>query len=150
MRTKWTSLCLLAVLALSTTAYAQPTDRRTYFTFNQPVALPGVTLPAGTYLFRLADAFNGRRTVNVLDASGRTSLAMLLATPVYRANVTSRPEVQFMPTAHGMPAAIQTWWQPGDTLGYQLVYPAQQAQLLARGADRPALTTASSGDTPTE
>ena len=30
-------------------------DYRTYFTFSAPVTLPGVTLPAGRYLFRLAD-----------------------------------------------------------------------------------------------
>ena len=37
------------------TVSAQTADRRTIFTFNGPVTLPGVTLPAGQYLFRLAD-----------------------------------------------------------------------------------------------
>ena len=30
-------------------------DKRTYFTFSDAVAVPGATLPAGKYLFRLAD-----------------------------------------------------------------------------------------------
>ena len=47
------STCVLAVLAFtSTTAHAQPVDNRTFFTFNPPVTFPGVTLPAGKYLFR--------------------------------------------------------------------------------------------------
>ena len=43
------------VCGLSSPATAYTLDRRTLFTFNQPIALPGMTLPAGTYTFRLAD-----------------------------------------------------------------------------------------------
>ena len=47
----------LAVLILGTPAptVAQTADYQTYFTFSGPVTLPGATLPAGKYLFRLAD-----------------------------------------------------------------------------------------------
>ena len=52
-----TSACAAAaavMLASATPANAQggPLDSRPEFTFNQPVELPGVTLPPGTYLFR--------------------------------------------------------------------------------------------------
>mgnify|MGYP003581419436 CR=1 FL=1 len=44
------SVCLFAVLALtSIPANAQTSDNRTYFTFSQPVTLPGITLPPGMY-----------------------------------------------------------------------------------------------------
>ena len=60
------SACVFAVLACATsTANAQTMDRRTIFTFNQPVSLPGVTLPAGKYLFRVPDASTGRRVVSL-------------------------------------------------------------------------------------
>ena len=42
---------------------AQPLDKRTLFTFSGPVALPGVTLPAGHYLFRLADPNSSSKVV---------------------------------------------------------------------------------------
>jgi hypothetical protein len=65
------ALSAFAVLALSIgTAQAQPADYRTFFTFSGPVTLPGVTLPAGTYLFRLADPTTGRKVINVLSADG--------------------------------------------------------------------------------
>ena len=42
------SACVFAVLAFTgTVANAQTIDNRTFFTFSQPVTLPGVTLPAG-------------------------------------------------------------------------------------------------------
>ena len=57
MLSKLAVFSTLAVLTLGMggTAHAQPSDYRTYFTFSAPVTLPGVTLPAGRYLFRLAD-----------------------------------------------------------------------------------------------
>ena len=47
---------------------AQPLDKRTLFTFSAPVTLPGVTLPAGQYLFRLADPNSSAKVVQVLNA----------------------------------------------------------------------------------
>ena len=58
-KTLMTSACAAAILTLmsATPALAQgPIDSRTEFTFNQPVELPGVTLPPGTYIFRFADS----------------------------------------------------------------------------------------------
>ena len=45
--------CAAMLACVAGTAAAQPPDKRTFFTFSGPVALPGVTLPAGQYLFRL-------------------------------------------------------------------------------------------------
>ena len=36
-------------------------DKRTVFTFNRPISLPGVTLPAGKYMFRLVDTETTRK-----------------------------------------------------------------------------------------
>ena len=57
------ALSALATLTfgISGVAQAQPADYRTYFTFSAPVTLPGVTLPAGRYLFRLADPDGSRK-----------------------------------------------------------------------------------------
>jgi hypothetical protein len=49
--------CSVAVFVclMAAPAFAQPSDKRTLFTFSGPVAMPGITLPAGQSLFRLAD-----------------------------------------------------------------------------------------------
>ena len=130
------STCVLAALAfgLSVPATAYTFDRRTRFTFSQPIAIPGVTLPAGTYTFRLVDPTTGSRVVQVLNDSGTRSYAMFLSIPALRTEVPKEPEISFMETGAGMPAAVKTWWQEGSTLGYEFLYPKEQALKLARGA----------------
>ena len=126
------SVCLFAVLAVfsSTSASAQTFDQRTSFTFSQPVALPGVTLPAGKYTFRIVDTNTSRRIVQVLDAD-RKPVAMLMTLPVMSEIVPSDPEVRFTETRAGVPYALDAWWYPGDTLGRQFIYPKQQRAKMA-------------------
>ncbi len=45
----------LGIVLVSSVGAASEDKRTTYLTFSQPVGLPGVTLPAGTYLFEVAD-----------------------------------------------------------------------------------------------
>jgi len=129
------STCAVVALVcgLSTPATAYTLDRRTLFTFNQPIALPGMTLPAGTYTFRLADPMTGGKVVQILNHSGTESFAMLLSIPAYRVEPARDSEISFMETASGMPAAVKIWWQEGSTRGYEFIYPKAQVDRLARG-----------------
>ena len=56
-RTCVITCCALVLLGALTaaTAAATPLDKCTTFTFSAPFSIPGVTLPAGSYVFRLAD-----------------------------------------------------------------------------------------------
>jgi hypothetical protein len=137
------SACAIAVLAclMEANGFAQTDDKRTTFTFSGPFALPGVTLPAGQYLFRLADPSSSRKVVQVLSADGKTPYGMFFSLPAERPESASTPEVQFMETAAGMPAAIKAWWYPGERSGYEFMYPKDQARRLAQGAGQPVLTT---------
>jgi LPXTG-motif cell wall-anchored protein len=135
--------CSVALLAcvMETPSTAQTLDKRTLFTFSGPVSMPGVTLPAGKYLFRLANPDSGRNVVQVLNADGTKPYGMFFAMRAERVEPASTPEVRFMETAAGMPAAIKTWWYPGERSGYEFVYPKEQARRLAQGATQPVLTT---------
>jgi LPXTG-motif cell wall-anchored protein len=145
------SACVLAVLAFtSTAAHAQPVDNRTFFTFDQPVTLPGVTLPAGKYLFRNPDITTSRRVVQVLSDDGKQSYAMLLTIPAQRTEPAPEPEIRFMETAEGTPPAIKAWWYPGNTIGWEFIYPKEQALKLAKAASGPVLTTSSAQSDTTE
>jgi hypothetical protein len=120
---------------------AQPLDKRTLFTFSGPVALPGVTLPAGQYLFRLADPNSSSKVVQVLNADGTKPYGLFFTIAAERLEPASSPEVRFMETASGTPAAIRTWWYPGEPRGYEFIFPKEQARRLAMGASQPVLTT---------
>ena len=129
-----TSVLVVLVFAAASGANAFTSDKRTYFTFSQPVALPGVTLPAGTYMFRLADPNTSRRTIQVSNAKGTESYAILLTMPSERLNPSPDPEIRFLETASGAPAAVRAWWYPGNSIGYEFIYPEEQLQALKRGA----------------
>ena len=143
MLSRIVALSALAALTfcVSGVAQAQPADYRTYFTFSAPVTLPGITLPAGRYLFRLADPDTSRKVISVLSADGKTSLAMLHTIPNQLPQAPREAEVRFMETPANVPPAIKTWWYPGKSIGYEFIYPRQQALQLAQVTSEPVLTT---------
>jgi len=128
------STCLLTALvcATGTDAAAATSDKRTYFSFNQPFSLPGVTLPAGTYTFRQL-SFETPSVVQVTDRAGMHSYAMLMAIPALRAEATDKPEIEFMETGRGVPNAVRGWWYPGNTRGWQFIYSKDQLRRLSEG-----------------
>lgn len=130
----------LAVL-IAGVARADTYDKRTVFTFNRPISLPGVTLPAGEYLFRIVDTETSRKVIQVLSGDGKTPYAMLHSIPEVRRDASDKPEVRFMETAKGQPSAVKTWWYPNERIGYEFIYPKHQAQELAKVVAEPILTT---------
>jgi hypothetical protein len=138
------AVCAPAILSLSaaTIVFTQPSDYRTFFTFSAPVELPGVALPPGEYLFRVADSAH-RNVVQVLSADGKTPYGQFFFRMADRSEPASDPEIWFMESAEGAPPPIRTWWYPGDRVGRELVYPKEQARRLAKDAREPVLTTQS-------
>ena len=126
------SVLVVLVHVMASGADAFTSDKRTYFTFNQSVALPGVTLPAGTYMFRLADPDTSRRVIQVSDKNGTQSYALLLTMPAYRTDAAKDSEIRFLETAAGAPRAINAWWYVGDNTGYQFIYSKKQLAELNR------------------
>jgi hypothetical protein len=126
-----TALVVL-VHGMAGTADAFTYDKRTYFTFNQSVALPGVTLPAGTYMFRLADPDTTRRVIQVSDRMGTHHYAMLLTMPADREDASRDSEVRFLETPADAPRALSAWWYVGDRTGYEFIYSKQQLAELNR------------------
>jgi hypothetical protein len=122
-------------------AEAQPSDYRTYFTFSAPVTLPGMTLPAGKYLFRVANPDSSRNVINVMNADGTKSLAMLHTIPNQAQRAPKDAEVRFMETSGTVPPPVKTWWYPGKSIGYEFIYPRKQALELAKASKEPVLTT---------
>jgi LPXTG-motif cell wall-anchored protein len=105
------------------------------------VTLPGVSLPAGKYLFRIANPETNRKVVQVMSEDEKKAYAMFFTMPSDRGEASSEPEVSFIETAPGMPEAIRTWWYPGEKIGYEFVYPKEQARRIAKGSSEAVLTT---------
>jgi hypothetical protein len=130
----------LSVAAGSATAQFR-SDKAVYFTFSAPVSVPNATLPAGKYLFRLADSLVNRQIVQIYSADGSKLHAMLMTLPQIRQRVSDHAEVRFLETPSNEPPALATWWYPGERTGWEFIYPREQARRLAQAAKTSVLTT---------
>src|SRR5437773_10375276 len=101
-------VCAVSIVATSTAAQAQTYDKKVYFTFSGPVEIPGATLPAGRYLFHLMDPDSSRQVLQVQSADGKKVYSAFFSVPAQRPETPDNPEVRFMETAAGSPAAIRT------------------------------------------
>lgn len=97
----------------------RPIDKSMHLTFSGPVSLPGVTLPAGTYLFRFADPVYAPGVLAVLSEDGKTPLATMHTIPIVRTETESNNSeiVTFREAPLDAPAAIEAWFfDAPDTL----------------------------------
>jgi hypothetical protein len=130
--TKTMLVVALAVIAFAPSVKADQWNQKTVFTFSGPVAVPGQVLPAGTYVFKLADSASNRHIVQVFNKDENHVLGTFLAIPDYRLRPTSKPLIKFHERPAGEPQAIKAWYYPGRTYGHELVYPKQKAVELAQ------------------
>jgi hypothetical protein len=125
----------------------QPLDDRTEFTFNSPVELPGVTLPPGTYVFHFVDANNQKKVMQVAEKSTNKTYGMFMTINAIRPKASDDAELRFLETPAGKPAAVKTWWYPGNTIGREFIYPKSQARRLAAATNTNVLASKSDAET---
>ena len=124
-----------ALLLGATLATAQTDDARTTIvTFSAPVALPGVTLPAGSYMFKLADSQTNRNIVQVFDKDRSKIYATILAMPAQRDKPADETVITFGESPANAAPAVQYWYYPGETRGQEFAYPKKQAMQIATAA----------------
>jgi hypothetical protein len=109
-------------VAVPRTVAADEWNKETRFTFSEDVEIPGKVLPAGTYIFKLADSPADRHVVQVFDQN-REILATVLTIPAQRLRPADEPQVGFGEQSTGAPLPIKTWFYPGDLGGEEFIYP---------------------------
>ena len=105
--------------------------RTTYLTVNVPVALPGVALAPGTYIFELA--LPGER-LDVVRVSSRdrsqvyyTGFTELVIRP---AGLREDRLLSFGESRVGAPRPVTVWYPPNDSTGRRFIYPKMSRQLI--------------------
>lgn len=116
-------VALLVVLATSSTGAFVNANRTTYFTFSKAVQLPGVVLPAGTYVFEIVNPNTSSDVVKV-QSRDRSKLYLMQITLK-----VERPRSGNMKTAlvlgegpAGNPPAVKSWFPQDETIGRQFIY----------------------------
>jgi hypothetical protein len=111
----------LAGVMLPKSAAADQWNKRTSVTFSQDVEVSGTVLPAGTYVFQLADS-QDRHIVQVFDQHGGI-LATVLTIPAARPRSTDDTTMAFDENAASSPHPITAWFYPGCLDGEEFVRP---------------------------
>ena len=159
MRFVKTLCCAAALTAIvAPGARADEWNKKTILTFSGPVQIPGATLPAGSYVFKLADISGNRHVVQVFDKDEKKIYTTMLAVPNQRLDPSDKPIVLFSERASGSPQAVKVWYYPGETIGNEFVYPKSQAMKIAKEThtrvlatnDEPKVAANTAGEIPVE
>jgi hypothetical protein len=128
------AVCCAAIVTLMAApgVRADQWDKKTILTFSGPVQIPGATLPAGSYVFKLADLSGNRHVVQVFDKAEKKIYATLLAIPNDRMEPSDEPVVMFAERPAGSPQAVKVWYYPGERIGNEFVYPKSMAMKIAK------------------
>jgi hypothetical protein len=141
----------LLVAALSPRAVrADSWDRKTFINFSGDVQVPGTTLPAGKYVFKLWNSPADRYVVQIFNERENHVYATLLTIPEYRMNAPDKTVISFYEAPAGQPQPIKAWFYPGDNNGREFVYSRAEADVIAKAAHEkvPSETVAVAQNTP--
>lgn len=123
MKVKSIGATLLVVFALSAGVFAGPFNHTMYLTFNRAVGLPGVTLPAGTYVFERLDSVSRIDLVQVRSKEHHTVYLTAFTNMVPRPrDLGANQWVTFREAKPGAAPQIAVWFPAGESMGHQFVY----------------------------
>ena len=113
-------------------AHADESDQATTLTFSQSVQIPGKVLPAGTYLFELADHGAEPNVVQIFSSDRTVLYGTFLTIATERQEPSGDTTVTLAePEAGGTPALVK-WFYPGRNIGSEFVYSKETEKELAR------------------
>jgi hypothetical protein len=138
----------LVVAAASAHVHAKgaTVNKRTSLTFGTAVQVPGATLPAGTYVFRIANP-DVQTAWQVLDANERHVFAQFFfvrtgdRTIQEQNHAHGKPLVRFHETPRGVAPPMKVLYYPTDPAGHVFLYPRAQAEQIAALTHQPVLAT---------
>jgi len=117
------AMTVVLVATVSAHAWVGTANRTTSLTFGGPVALPGVELRAGTYIFELADASMSNEVVRVWSRDrSRVYLTAFTRSVDRPDNLPLNRTVVMGEARHGAPTPITVWYPIGSDTGHQFIY----------------------------
>ena len=124
LRTTALAMLLTGLTGLAATGplHAGTEMKTQYLTFGQTVALPGVELRAGTYIFEMPSPDASPDIVRVMSRDSKTVYFTAFTRQIDRPKTT--PMTQFVTTrevARDVPVPIAVWWSDART-GRQFIY----------------------------
>jgi hypothetical protein len=113
---------LLLCTTFAPSVLADQWDKKTVVTFSDSVEIPGQVLPAGTYVFKLADSPTNRHIVQIWNADENEILATILTVPNVRFEAPDDSLFEFDERPSDSPPALKVWFYPGNSTGEEFIY----------------------------
>jgi hypothetical protein len=132
------AFCLGVVWLVTTpTVNADDWDKATRITVNQPFKIPGVMLPAGTYVVKIVDLAADRHVVRFYSEDETKVYATVLGIPSFRFEPTENSAFTFYESELNQPRALRDWFYPGYQYGTEFIYPKTEAVEIATVVQEP-------------
>ena len=117
-------LTLVALIAtvftiLTSSAGAQVLSEKMRVSFPQPIEVPGVVLPAGTYVFESLESEHLNR---IMSADQMHVYAVVSTIPEERLTPSEKGTVQLGESSKGTPQKVSAWFLPGPSDGSEFIY----------------------------
>ncbi len=112
-------------------AHASEADQSTEITFNQPIQVPGQILPAGTYLFKIADTID-LNMVQIFSPDRTHLYATLQTVQTESRQVPGDTTVALAEQGAGEPDVLLKWFYPGEETGHEFVYSNELEKEIAQ------------------
>jgi len=113
---------LLGCFAMLPLAHADDIDHETLMTIQGTVALPGVVLQPGQYVFKLADGSTGQDVVRIFNADQSQIITTVFVVPALRAEPTADSVITLEELPGSGHEAIGKWFFAGDREGVEFMY----------------------------
>ena len=120
---------------------ADELSKKTNITTNQPIEIQGMVLPAGSYVIKLLDTPAERYVVQIFNAEENHIIATIFAIPTYRLRLSDDTELNFYQFENGQPAALHTWFYPGDSVGLEFRPGRKRVESAGRVVEKTSSTT---------
>ena len=119
-----TAVAAAAFAWLAPTAGAQIPIEKIQVKVSEPVEVPNMVLPIGTYVFEAVE--NGRVT-RILSSDESHIYATFLTQPEERREPVENPTVTLMEAPKGQPPRIDSWFFAGESVGSEFLYAGSKA-----------------------
>jgi hypothetical protein len=114
---------MIALAGAAVTQASSLVNHPNIITFSKSVALPGHVLPAGVYVFEIANPSQSHDVVRVLNRETHQSVYVGFTRSVERPlTMSSEQAVTFNEAAAGTPMPLRAWYPIGFNEGHEFIY----------------------------
>jgi hypothetical protein len=113
------AVAVITLAVLSPNAGAQIPNQKLRMTISEPLEVPNLVLPSGTYVF---EALENGRVTRILSADETHIYTTLLTQPEERRESVETPLVTLKEAPKGEVQRIDSWFFAGESIGNEFLY----------------------------